>query len=113
MNSDELFSDIEFGGCASSEPFALRVLGDSMAPEFQHGAIIIVDPGGIIQDGAYVVARQGEEHVFRQLRIDGSRHWLQALSDGHETIELADLSSIVGVVVQQAGRRRRDRKHYV
>ncbi len=34
------------GHCGASEPFALRVMGDDMAPEFRDGHIIIVDPGG-------------------------------------------------------------------
>jgi len=38
-------------GCAASEPFALRVLGDSMLPEFADGSIIIIDPAGAIRDG--------------------------------------------------------------
>ena len=37
-------------GCAASEPFALRVLGDSMLPEFAEGAIIIIDPAGAIRE---------------------------------------------------------------
>jgi phage repressor protein C with HTH and peptisase S24 domain len=44
------------GGCAASEPFALRVLGDSMLPEFAEGVIIIIDPAGTIRDGCYVMA---------------------------------------------------------
>ena len=34
-------------GCSAEgqEPFALRVIGDSMAPEFLDGHIIVVDPG--------------------------------------------------------------------
>ena len=32
-------------GCASAEPFALQVLGNSMSPEFSEGCVVIVDPG--------------------------------------------------------------------
>ena len=32
------------GSCSSLEPYALRVLGDSMEPEFADGCVIIVDP---------------------------------------------------------------------
>ena len=31
----------ESGDCAGSEPFALMVLGDAMAPEFVEGEIIV------------------------------------------------------------------------
>ena len=51
--------------CSASEPFALRVMGDDMAPEFEDGQIIVIDPGGLVKSGCYVVARLGEEAIFR------------------------------------------------
>jgi Peptidase S24-like len=33
--------------CAGGESFALRVLGHSMAPEFNEGEIIIIEPEGL------------------------------------------------------------------
>jgi DNA polymerase V len=101
------------GGCSSSEPFALRVLGDSMAPEFEHGVIIIVDPSAVVEDGSYVVAKHEDEYLFRQLRIEQGRHYLVALQEDHRRLEIPGLGAIVGVVVQRAGRRRSQRKHYV
>lgn len=101
------------GGCSSSEPFALRVLGDSMAPEFEHGVIIIVDPSAVVQDGSYVVAQHEDEYLFRQLRIEEGRHYLVALQEDHRRLEIPGLGAIVGVVVQRAGRRRSQHKHYV
>jgi DNA polymerase V len=103
----------EIGGCASSEPFALRVLGDSMAPEFEHGMIIIVDPGGVVADGAFVVARHEEEHLFRQLVIRDGEWWLMALQADQRPIPIPGPQAIVGVVTQRAGRRRSQHKHYV
>jgi len=97
-------------GCGR-EPFALRVIGDSMSPEFADGSIIIIDPEGVISDGAYVMARHGDSYIFRQLVYGENRYFLKALQDGHEVIELPDLSGIEGVVTQQ-GMRRRDRKYY-
>ncbi|QKT04028.1 S24 family peptidase [Ectothiorhodospiraceae bacterium 2226] len=101
------------GGCSAAEPFALQVLGDSMLPEFEHGAIIIVDPGGIIEDGAYVVAQHAEEYVLRQLRRPDGRYVLAPLNAQYDAVEVPGVEAIMGVVVQKAGRRRRDRKHYV
>ena len=97
-------------GCGR-EPFALRVIGDSMTPEFADGCIIIIDPEGVISDGSYVMARHGDSYIFRQLVYGEGRYFLKALQDGHEVIELPDLSAIEGVVTQQ-GMRRRDRKYY-
>jgi len=94
------------------EPFALRVIGDLMAPEFNDGCIIIIDPSGIIKDGSYVLARQGEEYIFRQLEFGEGVYYLKTLQDGHEVVELLDLTTLQGVIIQQGARRRADRKHY-
>lgn len=100
-------------GCAASEPFALRVLGDSMAPEFKDSSIIIIDPAGVISSGCYVLAKLDDgEYIFRQLIIEQERYFLKPLNDGYETIEIASQDAIAGVIVQKAGTRRADRKHY-
>ena len=95
------------------EPFALRVIGDTMAPEFNDGCIIIIDPSGVVKDGSYVLARQGEEYIFRQLEFgEEGVFYLKTLQAGHEVIELPDLTAVEGVIIQQGARRRADRKHY-
>ena len=99
-------------GCAESEPFALRVLGDSMLPEFEEGAIIVIDPAGAITDGSYVIAIYDDEYIFRQLRIHDERYYLQPLNDLYDTVEISGLDQIRGVVSQKAGRRRKDHKRY-
>jgi len=100
------------GNCGA-EPFALRVVGDSMAPEFEDGCIIIIDPEGIISDGSYVLARYRDEYIFRQLVYGEGTYYLKTLAEGHEIIEIPDLVPVEGVVTQQGRRRRADRKHYV
>ncbi len=100
------------GGCAASEPFALRVLGDSMLPEFAEGAVIIIDPAGAIRDGCYVMAEYKNEYVFRQLRMLDGKLYLQPLNDLYDTVEISSQELIQGVISQQAGRRRKDRKFY-
>ena len=99
-------------GCSESEPFALRVLGDSMLPEFEEGSVIIIDPAGAYGDGSYVIALHDEEYVFRQLRIVDGRHYLAPLNDLYDTVELATTDDIKGVISQKAGKRRKDRKFY-
>ena len=39
-------------GCSGGEVFALRVLGHDMAPEFNDGEIIVIEPDGLLKDGA-------------------------------------------------------------
>lgn len=105
---------IDTGGCASAEPFALRVLGDSMSPEFEEGHIIIVDPAGVIQNGCFVVANLEEEgFILRQLLMQEDRLYLKPMRSSYETIEITSIEIIVGVVVQRAGPRRKHLKHYV
>ena len=94
------------------EPFALRVIGDTMAPEFMDGAIIVIDPSGVVKDGSYVLARHNDEYIFRQLIFGEGVYYLKTLADGHEPIEIPDLVSVEGVIIQQGARRRADRKHY-
>ena len=94
------------------EPFALRVIGESMAPEFEDGCIIIIDPSGVVNDGSFVLARHEDEYIFRQLVFGDGSYYLKALATGHETIEIADLKPVEGVIVQKGARRKADRKHY-
>ena len=53
--------------CSGHEVFALRVIGTDMAPEFLDGEIIVVEPGGAVRDGSYVLAQVAGEWLFRQL----------------------------------------------
>lgn len=99
-------------GCSESEPFALRVLGDSMLPEFEEGVIIIIDPAGKVEDGCYVMAMHNDEYIFRQLRMHDDKYFLQPLNDLYDTLEIPGIDAIAGVITQQAGRRRKDHKHY-
>ncbi|OUD12630.1 S24 family peptidase [Thioflexithrix psekupsensis] len=99
-------------GSCGNEPFALRVLGDSMSPEFEEGHIIIIDPDGRAVSGAYVLAQMNGEYIFRQLHIENDRYYLKPLNANYPTLEISGFSDIHGVIVQRAGRRRSERKHY-
>ena len=70
------------GGCSGGEVFALRVLGDSMAPEFLDGEIIIVEPDGALREGSFVLAQAGGEWTLRQLARSGGGWTLHALQPG-------------------------------
>ncbi len=107
--------DSNYSSCAEAEPFALRVIGDSMEPEFKDGAIIIIDPAGVVENGCYVIAVHGEEYIFRQLVVEEGQMFLRALNDAYPDLPLpGGINDLKGrIVQQQAGRRRKDRKHYV
>lgn len=99
--------------CGSGEAFALMVLGESMAPEFVEGDIVIVEPEGLARDGSYVLAEAGGELIFRCLHQQGSGWRLLALQPGHPEYELADLACVRGVIIQKSrpGRRRETRRY--
>jgi SOS-response transcriptional repressor LexA len=94
--------------CSGAESFALRVLGDDMAPEFNEGEIIIVEPDGALKDGSFVLAKEQGEWIFRQLHAQGAGWVLRALKPGCPELALADLGAVHGVIIQKAvpGRRK-------
>ncbi|WIM05450.1 MAG: S24 family peptidase [Candidatus Nitricoxidivorans perseverans] len=100
--------------CAAAEAFALRVLGDSMAPEFVEGDIIVIEPEGLAGDGSFVLARIGGEWTFRQLARVGDGWRLRALNPDYPDTAIADLSAVKGVIIQKSKPgRRRAAKRYV
>jgi DNA polymerase V len=104
---------MDTGGCSAAEPYALRVIGDSMEPEFQDGHIIIVDPGMPLSDGAYVVIDYNGDTTLRQWAVEGEKKYLKALNDEYPAVEIIGHFHLHGVVVQRATPgRRRDRKNY-
>ena len=99
--------------CIEAEPFALRVVDDSMEPEFKPGCIIIVDPTGVAKDGAFVLAEIDGEYIFRMLRRADRGDRLVALNEAYSPVALeGGLASVRGVVVQRAGARRSYHKRY-
>lgn len=101
------------GACSGAESFALMVLGDSMAPEFCEGDIVIIEPEGLATDGSYVLAYWGEEWIFRQLVRSDTGWCLRALDPRYPDIALPDLSPVRGVITQKSrpGRRRATKRY--
>ena len=101
-------------GCSAEgmEPFALRVIGDSMAPEFQDGHIIVVDPGYPCMSGVFAVVENGQEVLFGQFFQENGRCWLQYINPAFDPVELKPGFHIKGVVTQRNTRRRKDMKRY-
>jgi len=102
------------GGCSASftEPFALRVIGDSMSPEFSDGNIIIVDPGHPLVHGAFVVMEVAQQVYFGQYQQDDEGQRLQHLHPDYPKINLDQGFILKGVVVQRSNGRRKYLKHY-
>ena len=99
--------------CAGSEPFALQVLGDSMAPEFPDGCVVVSEPSGAVHDGCYVIADYKGEIILRQLRLTAGEWHLEPLNPKYPHLKIDGPESIRGIVIQRAGRRRADRQSYL
>jgi SOS-response transcriptional repressor LexA len=99
-------------GCAELEPYALRVTDDSMAPEFWEGCIIIVEPRLSARHGVYAVVDYANDTTFRQYVEEGGRKFLKALNESYPAIEITGPFTVRGVVIQRAGTRRAQHKHY-
>jgi DNA polymerase V len=112
--ASDVGDDTRDAGCSGGEVFALRVMGDSMAPEFSDGEIIIIEPDGALRDGCFVLAQCAGEWTFRQLARDGDAWLLRALNPAYAEQALPDLSAVHGRIIQKCvpGRRRLS-KHYL
>jgi DNA polymerase V len=101
--------------CEEKQTVALMVLGDSMAPEFVEGEILVIEMKAPAGDGAFVVAEVPVEgFIFRQLVSDEQGGWrLHALNPAYPDIALPGLDAIKGLVTQKkkAGERKAV-KHY-
>lgn len=100
--------------CSGGEVFALRVLGDSMAPEFSDGEIIVIEPDAALREGSFVLAQIAGAWTFRQLVRSKDSWTLHALNPAYADQPLADLKAVHGVIIQKCvpGRRRLS-KHYL
>jgi len=107
--------DIAASACASAEPYALMVLGDSMLPEFEAGEVIVVEPEGLARDGSFVIAyietveKEEDRYIFRQLVKHAEGWMLKPLNPLYPNVPIAGIEGVVkGVVImkKKPGRRR-------
>ena len=88
--------------CSGNEVVALMVLGDSMAPEFTEGEILVIELGAPAKDGSFVVGTANEEFIFRQLKRDDQGGWrLHALNPAYPDVAISGLDAIRGVVTHK------------
>ena len=91
---------------AGESVFALRVMGDSMEPEFQHGEIIIINPHIEAQPGDFIIVKNPlGEATFKQLKKFGSGWVLHPLNPKYQDMEVEDGQfQIIGKVVKKEKR---------
>lgn len=86
----------------SSSAFALRIVGDSMAPKVPDGSIVVFDPGKAYQHGSLVLAKRTGDQVatFKQLWYDGSVPYLKPLNERYPMLEMPEDTRIIAVAVR-------------
>ena len=85
------------------DTFVMRMVGSSMAPRFQDGDYVIVDPDESAADGGFVGVHEREngERTVRQYVVSDGRRMLRALADGwpERIVDEGNEKMILGVVV--------------
>jgi len=86
--------------------FALRVIGDSMEPEFKEGEVIIVNPHIEAGPGDFIVVKnKAGEATFKQLRKSGPKWLLHPLNPKYQDQEVKKGDfNIIGKVVKKEKR---------
>ena len=65
-----------------------------------------------LKNECFVVAKNADGLIFRQLIIDGERCILRPLNPVYDEEEITGLHMVTGLVTQQPGRRRKDLRRY-
>ncbi len=93
---------------AGNNTFALRIVGDSMEPEFTSGDIIVVDPAVRPETSKFVIAKiksdneENGEATLKQFIRDGNHVYLKPINDKYELMDMTGKDfTIVGCVVSK------------
>ena len=83
--------------------FALRVVGDSMEPEFVAGDILLVDPACDWSSRDYIIAKNGDdEATFKQIVTDGGKIFLNPLNRRYPVQDMTGKNfKVIGRVIQK------------
>ena len=83
--------------------FALRVVGDSMEPEFVAGDILLVDPACDWSSRDYIIAKNGDdEATFKQIVTDGGKIFLNPLNRRYPIQDMTGKNfKVIGRVIQK------------
>ncbi len=90
--------------------FCLRVIGDSMWPDYREGELILVDPTVRAEHNDDVIARTPDsKYAFKRLQITPEGNYLLALNPDHpeRKLKFPPDSHICGVVTGSWQRRKR------
>lgn len=82
--------------------FALRIVGDSMAPRVPDGSVVIFDPRRDYRHGSLVLAKRtaDQQATFKQLWYDGQTPYLKPLNERYPMLEMPQDTRIIAVAVR-------------
>lgn len=104
LQPGEGFDWIETTCQIKQHTYALRVVGDSMTPDFPEGVVIVVEPEMEPNPGDFVIARNGDdEATFKQLVKDGADYYLKPINDRYPIKPLGNYH-VIGVVREMVRR---------
>lgn len=76
--------------CRDPKAFAVRLEGDSMAPRFWEGDVLILQPSETAYSGCFVVAKfDNDGVVFRRIEMSGPRISLVPLNERYDITQHA------------------------
>lgn len=98
----------------SKNAFGLKIQDDSMYPEFKQGDVIIIDPDVEPQAGEFVIAKYGDEFIFRKFKLDNDnsgqiKHFiLIPLNDDYGKLHSVNVElTLIGTMVEHRIYRRK------
>ncbi len=82
--------------------FAVKLVGNSMAPRFIEGSILIVDRSQNPRDGDFVLAHASiiPEAIFRQYITGSNGNYLVAFNDKFNPIKIDDSTQVIGKIIE-------------
>lgn len=86
----------------SRNAFALRVVGDSMAPKVPDGSIVIFDPARGFHHGSLVLAKRvgDQQATFKMLWYDGATPYLKPLNDRYPMLDMPADTRVIAVAIR-------------
>lgn len=86
----------------SNDAFALRVTGESMAPRFNEGTTLVIEPTAEARNRSFIVVQFEDQSdvTFKQLLIDGGDQYLKPINPEFKTTLLDKPHRVLGVVIQ-------------